>query len=312
MKLRANKNPIRAATVRERWAREHKGPSELEIIPRTHFQRVKWTIVRLFVALILLAPLLWAVWASLQPVDRIFVGSHPWQTETTNTPQLQWHNYKDAVTRLPFLRFVCNSLLITTLATTGAVFSSSLVGFAFARLRWRGRRILFAILLATMMLPVQMLLIPQFLIFERLGWVNTYKPLIVPAWLGGSAFFIFLFRQFFKSIPRSYEDAARLDGASDWQFYWHIMLPMSRPVIGAVVALSAVFTWQEFISPLIYLSDFQTYPISVGLRMYQMMEGSWANLIMAASIITLVPPLLIVLLTQRYLMRGLGIDGNSR
>ena len=156
------------------------------------------------------------------------------------------------------------------------------------------------------MLPAGMLLIPQFLIYQHLGWVNTYKPLIVPSWLGGSAFFIFLFRQFFRSIPQSYEDAARIDGATHWQVYWHVMLPISRPVIGAVAALSAVYHWQEFLAPLVYLSDFQSYPISVGLRMYQAMEGSWANLIMAASLIALVPPLLVVVLAQRYLMRGIG------
>ncbi len=151
--------------------------------------------------------------------------------------------------------------------------------------------------LSTKMLPAQALLIPQFLVFESLGWVNTYKPLIVPSWLGGSAFFIFLFRQFFRSVPQSYEDAARLDGATNWQLYWNVMLPLSKPVIGAVAALSAVYHWQDFLTPLVYLSDYKTYPVSVGLRMYQSMEGSWANLIMAASLIALLPPLLIVLLT---------------
>ncbi|MCG8408592.1 MAG: carbohydrate ABC transporter permease [Phycisphaerales bacterium] len=264
-----------------------------------------WTVVRVIVALILFMPLAWAFWASLQPIDEIFTA--PAEPIRSDADTLQWQNYATAVTRLPFLRFLLNSCLITTLATIGTVFSSSLVGFAFARLQWRGKSVCFAILLATMMLPDQVMLIPQFLIFEHLGWVNTYKPLIVPSWLGGSAFFIFLFRQFFRSVPRSYEDAARIDGATHWQVYRHVMLPISRPVIGAVAALSAVHHWQAFLDPLVYLSDFHAYPVSVGLRMYQSMEGSWANLIMAASLIALVPPLIVVLLTQRYLMRNIGV-----
>jgi len=265
------------------------------------------TILRILVGLILAMPLAWAVWASLQPIDRIFTmpipgSSHVAKPDQKNT--LQWHNYVQAVHHLPFLRFLINAGIITTAATIGTVFTSSLVGFAFARLRWRGRGFWFVLLLATMMLPAQVLLIPQFLIFEHLGWVNTYKPLIVPGWLGGSAFFIFLFRQFFRSVPQSYEDAARIDGATDWQLYRHVMLPISKPLIGAVAALSAVAHWQDFLGPLVYLSDFHTYPVSLGLRMYQATEGSWANLIMAASLIALLPPLVMILMTQRYLMRS--------
>jgi ABC-type glycerol-3-phosphate transport system permease component len=274
-----------------------------------------WTIARTLLGVVLLMPLAWALWASLQTVDRIFtapLASAQWPATNDGETSLQWQNYGEAVSRLPFLRFLLNSGLITTAATLGTVFTSSLTGFAFARLRWRGRGVCFVLLLATMMLPAQVLLVPQFLVFEHLGWVNTYKPLIVPSWLGGSAFFIFLFRQFFRSIPQSYEDAARLDGATDWQLYRHVMLPMARPVIGAVVALSAVFHWQDFINPLVYLSDFQTYPVSVGLRMYQAMEGSWPNLMMAASLIALLPPLVVIFVAQRYLMRNIGVDRTRR
>ncbi len=269
--------------------------------PKAH--QAMWTAARIAVAVVLAAPLLWAAWAALQPIDRIFSGPMA-AVPADDGPQ--WSNYRDAVTRLPFLRFLLNSCIITLAETVGTVFTSSLAGFAFARLRWRGRNVCFVLTLATMMLPSQVLLIPQFLIFEHLGWVNTYKPLIVPGWLGGAAFFIFLFRQFFRSVPQSFEDAARLDGATHWHLYWHVMLPISKPVIGAVAALSAVYHWQEFLAPLVYLSDFNTYPVSVGLRMYQAMEGSWANLIMAASLVALVPPLIVVAVAQRYLMRSIG------
>lgn len=272
-----------------------------------------WTLLRIAVAAAMAGPLLWAAWASLQPVEAIFAA--PGGATSNDRPidgqppvaRLRWNNYVTALTRLPLTRFLLNSSLITVVATVGAVFTSSMVGFAFARLRWRGRRLWFGVLLATMMLPTQVLLIPQFLIYQQLGWVHTYKPLIIPSWLGGSAFFIFLFRQFFKGIARDYEDAARLDGASNWQLYWHVMLPMARPVIGAVAALAAVSHWQAFIEPLIYLSDFHTYPVSVGLRMYQATEGVWPNLIMAASLIALVPPLIVLLFAQKHLMRSIGV-----
>ncbi len=173
------------------------------------------TVVRFIVAMVLAFPLLWVAWAWLQPIEKIFSAPGVEDAVHGSSSALQWGNYREAVTRLPFIRFLLNACVITVLACGSTVFSSSLVGFAFARLRWRGRRAWFVVLLATMMLPAQVLLIPQFLVFEQLGWVNTYKPLIVPSWLGGSAFFIFLFRQFFKSVPRAYEDAARLDGVTD-------------------------------------------------------------------------------------------------
>ena len=138
--------------------------------------------------MLIVAPILWAVWASFQPVETIFAA--PSAGGSTSSGGWRWDNYATALTRLPILRFLANSAVITIAGTVGVVFTSSLVGYAFARLRWRGRRVWFAILLATMMLPTQVLLIPQFLIYQQLGWVNTYKPLIVPSWLGGSAFFV--------------------------------------------------------------------------------------------------------------------------
>lgn len=264
-----------------------------------------WSVVRVAVAIVIVAPILWAVWASFQPVETIFAA--PSAGGSTSGDGWRWDNYATALTRLPILRFLANSAVITIAGTVGVVFTSSLVGYAFARLRWRGRRFWFAILLATMMLPTQVLLIPQFLIYQQLGWVNTYKPLIVPAWLGGSAFFVFVFRQFFRSVSRETEDAARLDGATRWQIYRYVMLPQARPVIGAVAALSAVAHWQAFLEPLIYLADFQTYPISVGLRMYQATEGVWPNLIMAASVVALIPPLVVIVIAQKYLMRSIGV-----
>lgn len=253
-----------------------------------------------------LFPILWAVLASLKPLGKVYQS--PPDLSLTD---LQWGNYPAAVGKLPFLRFMANTLVICLCSVTGQVFSASLVGYAFARLRFPGKNILFLALLATMMLPGQVLLIPHFLLFKSLGWVNTYKPLIVPQWLGGGAFFIFLFRQFFKGIPRELEEAARLDGASEWQIYWRIFLPNARPALATVTVMSFIAHWKDFMGPLIYLSDFQSYPISLGLQMYQSLEGSWMNYLMAASIVALAPLVLLFFLAQRYFVKGLLLSGSK-
>jgi len=158
------------------------------------------------------------------------------------------------------------------------------------------------------LIPTQVLLVPRFLIYDLLGWVGTYKPLIVPAWLGGGAFNVFLFRQFFRTMPPEQEDAARLDGATPWQVYTKVALPFAWPAVIIAGLLSFVYHWQEFLDPLIYLSDFTTYPVSLGLRMYQSMAGTWINLLMAAGVTALVPLVIVFILCERQLMKGLGMS----
>lgn len=253
-------------------------------------------------------PILWAFVSSLKPLEDVYAFPPSFAPADP-----QWSNYLEAVTRLPLLRFLANSLIIATASVAGAVLTSSMAGFALAKLPFRGRNIVFALVLSAVLIPSYVLLIPRFLLFEQLGWLDTYKPLIVPAWLGGGAFNIFLFRQFFRTTPRSLEDAARLDGASTWATYWHVCLPTVRPATVTVVMLSFVYHWQAFLDPLIYLSDFQTFPVSVGLRMYQSLAGTWANLLMAASLIALVPVVIVFMLCERHVMSGLGVmtEGNS-
>ena len=253
-----------------------------------------------------LFPILWSLTASIKPLEEVY--RFPPRLGVDNP---DWSNYPKALSKLPFFRFMLNSAVITLAAATGQVFSASLVGYAFARLRWRGRDAWFVVLLATMMLPGQILLIPHYLIFKNLGWVNTYKPLIVPSWLGGGAFFIFLFRQFFKGIPREMEEAARIDGASEWQLYWNIFLPNAKPALATVGVMSLVAHWKEFMGPLIYLSDFEKYPISLGLHMYNALEGSWINYLMAASVVALGPLVIVFFLAQRYFVRGLLLTGSK-
>lgn len=261
---------------------------------------IKRSAVPIYAALMVITavqvlPFVWAVTTSLKPLEEAYVLPPTLLGSVT-----KWSNYADAFEKLPCARFLFNSMVITLAAVTGAVISSSMAGYALARLPWRSRRFWFIALLASMLFPSQVLLIPHFLAYELLGWVGTYKPLIVPAWLGGGAFNIFLFRQYFKTIPASLEEAALLDGATHWQFYRRILMPMSTPVVAAVAVLSFIYHWHSFFNPLIYLSDFRTFPISLGLRMYQTMAGTWINLLMAASLVSLLPVLLVFAVGQRF------------
>lgn len=244
-------------------------------------------------------PLLWAVVSSLRTLDGVYAFPL-----SLFVAEPQWSNYPEALNRFPVLRFMLNSLFISSVSVFGAVLTASMAGFALSRIPFGGRRLCLALVLGSMMVPAQVLLIPRFLMFDWLGWVGTYKPLIVPAWLGGGAFNILLFRQFFRTIPRSFDDTARLDGATQWQTYWHVLLPMARPAVVTAALLSFVFHWQEFLDPLIYLSDFTTFPIALGIRMLQSMAGTWANLLMATSLIALLPVALAFLLFQRYTILG--------
>lgn len=280
------------------------------MLERQSVREALWKGLMLFVLCVLsvafLFPVLWSAAASLKSLDKVYEYPPSFRID-----EPQWSNYRDALGKLPFPRFIGNTLVLCIASTVGQMLSCSLVGFAFARLRWRGREFWFVVLLATMMLPGQVLLIPHYLTYQALGWVNTYKPLIVPNWLGGSAFFIFLFRQFFKGIPREMEEAARIDGASDWQIYWRIFLPSAKPILATVGVMGFISHWKEFMGPLIYLSDFEKYPISLGLRMYQTLEGSWINYLMAASIVASAPLVLLFFLTQRYFVKSLLLTGSK-
>jgi ABC-type glycerol-3-phosphate transport system permease component len=254
--------------------------------------------------LVFLFPFLWSLTASLKTLNGVY--EFP-PTLVVRDPQ--WGNYTEAMSILPFPLFIWNSFVICTLTVLGQLLSASMVAFAFARLRWRGRRFWFIVVLATLMLPAQLMVIPQYLVFKSLGWVNTFKPLIVPAWFGGGAFAIFLLRQFFLSIPKDLEDAARLDGATDLQVYWHLMLPLAKPALITVAVLSFIGTWKLFFGPLVYLSSPEKYTVALGLMMFQSLHGSFANLLMAASVITAMPLIVLFFVAQRFLIRGILLTG---
>ncbi|MCG3131950.1 MAG: hypothetical protein FLDDKLPJ_02760 [Phycisphaerae bacterium] len=255
----------------------------------------------------MLLPMLWAATSALKPLEETYAFPPTFRVESP-----QPGNFVEAFRRLPMARFLLNSTWIAGVSAIGAVLTSAMAGYALARFEFRGRRIVGACVLAALLVPSQILIVPRFLQFEWLGWLGTYKPLIVPAWLGGGAFNVLLFRQFFVATPREAEDAARLDGAGPWTVFLRVALPSARPAVVTAGFLSFVFHWQEFLDPLLYLTDFKTFPVSLGLRMFQTLAGTWANLLMAASVAAMLPLVLLFLAIERDLMRGLGVLTSAR
>ena len=224
-----------------------------------------------------------------------------------------WRNYRLTLDYIPFWRYVGTGLFLVILNLIGTLFSCSLAAYAFARLQWPGRGICFAALLGTMMIPAQVTMIPQFLIMQKLGWYNTLKPLWVMSFFG-SAFSIFLLREFLKGIPRDLEDAARLDGCGFLRIYWHIMLPLVRPTLAVIAIFTFLATWNDFMGPLIYLSDQRLYPLSFGLYAFQIQSiqpgtSAGIGMLMAGSLLMMLPVITIFFFAQRYFLQGITLTG---
>jgi multiple sugar transport system permease protein len=225
----------------------------------------------------------------------------------------RWKNYAEALAFLPpethyGLTFLGNTLYLTFLTVVGTLFASSLVAYSFARLTWPGKNLLFVVLLATMMIPGAVTMMPQFLIFRSLGWVDTLKPLWVPAFFG-SAFNIFLLRQFFMSIPSELEDAAKIDGCGPFTTYWRIMLPQIKPALAAVSITGVMGAWNNFQGPLIYLSSPDKMTLAYALQLYQQDHGGDPGLLMAASTLVVLPIIVLFFFTQRYFIEGISLSG---
>ena len=191
----------------------------------------------------------------------------------------------------------------------GTLLSSSLVAYAFACLKWPGRNGVFIFVLATMMLPMQVTMIPLFVLFKNFGWLNTFKPLIVPAFFGGGAFNIFLLRQFFLTIPGELFDAARIDGCSEWRIYWNIVLPLAKPALATVAILTFMMTWNDFFGPLIYLSDKLKGTLALGLAMFVGQHQTEWGMLMAASVMMMIPMIVLFFLFQKYFIKGFMMSG---
>jgi ABC-type glycerol-3-phosphate transport system permease component len=255
-------------------------------------------------ALFFIIPFLWILSTSLKGDTQIFTIPPQWIPE-----KFHWENYAKVFDRIPFLLYVKNSVFVSAIIITGTVLSSSIVAYSFACLNWPGRNFLFIIVLASMMLPIQVIMIPVFVLFKEIGWLNSFKPLTLPAFFGGSAFSIFLLRQFFLSIPKDLLDSARIDGCSEFRIYWNIVLPNSKPALATVAILTFMFSWNDFLGPLIYLSDQAKGTIALGLGMFVgQYVTEWA-LLMAASMLMMLPMLIIFFVFQKYFIQGFIMSG---
>ena len=253
--------------------------------------------------MLMFIPLAWTLSTSLKPVSDIYIFPPKWIPNP-----IRWENYREAVTAIPFLTYLKNTVIITGLSIVGKVASVTLVGFAFARLQWWGREVFFVIMLATMMLPPHVTLIPQFVLFKQLGWIDTFYPLIVPQFFGGP-YLTFLARQFFMTLPRDLDDAARIDGCSSWGVFSRVIMPLSKPVVIMIVILVFNGTWNEFLMPLIYLQNQNNFTLALGLRMFQGEAATSWHLLMAASLLTMLPVLVLFFTAQRYFMQGIVFTG---
>lgn len=255
-------------------------------------------------AAVLLVPFLWMLASSLKTGAQVQAGRIDL---TVSDPQ--WHNYPDALAKMDFAPALANTVVVTTLCIAGQILSSSLVGFGFARFHFRGRGVLFALMISTMMLPAQVTMIPLFVLFRSLNMVDTFWPLILPAWLA-SPFFAFMFRQFFTQVPEELVEAARIDGASNWRVYWQLMLPLSGPVIAIVAIYTFMTTWNDFLGPLIYLNSPENRTLALALNAFKGQYGvSDAHLLMAASFVCMLPCIALFFAAQRYFVEGVATTG---
>lgn len=255
-------------------------------------------------AIIFMTPLVWMVVTSLRPSGSVFAPP----SEIFNF-EPKWENYLRTTELFPFWTYVGNSAFITVVATVGTVFSSSLVAYGFARCEFRGRKVLFAILLGTMMLPPIVVLVPTFILFSALGWVNTFLPLTIPAFFATSAFNVFLLRQFYATLPFEYDEAATVDGASKIRIWWAIILPMSKAPLTVVTVLSVVVYWNDFMGPLIYLRDENMLTLAVGLQYFQSQEQIQWNYLMCGAALMSIPLLALFFAAQRYFIEGARVSG---
>ncbi|MBI3957785.1 MAG: carbohydrate ABC transporter permease [Chloroflexi bacterium] len=254
-------------------------------------------------AIIFAMPFYWMIRTALMPKYQVF--QFPpilWPAE------LVWSNFRDPFKVFPFGQWFINSGFVAIASATGTALSASVVGFSFARLRFPLRDFLFVVVLATMILPEHVRIIPNYLLFTKLGWVDTYLPLIVPN-LMAPAFFVFLMRQFFMTIPKDYDDAAYIDGCNPFSLFWRIHLPLSVAAIGVAIIFQLTFQWNDFLNPLIYLHRVNEYTIAIGLRLFQGQLSNNLQQLMAASLLAILPTIIVFFFAQRYFVQGIVVSG---
>lgn len=275
---------------------------------RSNHRRWNWRPAAAWVVLAVLSllfalPFLWMVSTSLKSEAAVFEMPPRWLPRA-----VQWSNYAQALTAFPFWRYLANTLFLCGMNVGGSLLSSALPAYAFARLTFRGRELLFGLMLATIMLPAQATMLPVFLLFRRLGWTGTFLPLWVPAFFG-NAFFIFLLRQFFRTIPGELSDAARIDGAGEWRIFASVMLPLAKPAMATVALFTFIGTWTDYLGPLIYLHDERQFTLALGLTAFLGRHDAEWHLLMAAATVVTLPLVALFFLTQRTFVQGAALSG---
>ncbi|GAA4509408.1 MULTISPECIES: carbohydrate ABC transporter permease [Nonomuraea] len=254
-----------------------------------------------------LLPFVWLVRSALMRDAQMFVAPPEWIPSP-----FQWSNFSEALTTQPFGRYFVNTLVIAVVSVVGTVLTCSVAAFSFSRLRWRGRDVVFALLLTGVMLPYAVTLIPTFVMWQRLGALDTIAPLTVPSWFagaGGGVFNVFLLRQFFLTIPFELDEAAYIDGASPWRVFWTVVMPLSRPAIIVVTIFAFIGTWNDFLGPLLYLQSEENYTLSLGLASFQSIYLTQWGYLMAASAAVIAPIIALFFLLQRYFIEGVTLTG---
>lgn len=269
--------------------------------------RTAYHVLMIAFSLLMLYPLLWMISSSLKPSDQIMITADqliPRQATLSNYIE-GWKGFA----RYSFATYFKNSIIISVVRVAGTVISASLSAFGFARIRFKGRSFWFAVMIGTMCLPGMVLQIPQYLMFNRLGWVGTFKPLLIPCWFGGGAFNIFLLMQFMKNIPRDMDEAATIDGCGWWRLFTRIMLPLIVPAICSVAVLTFISAWGDFYSSLIYLNKPAYYPVAYALKLYSDEVSTNYGPMLAMSVLSLVPIMILFVLFQKSLVEGISTSG---
>ena len=264
-------------------------------------------LVLIVCGIVFLIPLFWMISTSLKPDEQIMAIPAVWIPRP-----LQWKNYLLAVRAFPFVRYFLNTTFISVVKVAGTLLTAAMGGYAFAKLSWPGRDKIFVITIATMFIPAQVLLVPMYILFAKLGWINTYLPLIVPAFCGGSAFGVFLMRQFIVSVPDELLESARMDGASEAVIFSRIIIPLCTPVFVTLGMFTFIFSWNDFIGPLLYILDKSKWVLPLGLRAFQQQNSTQWNLLMAASTLTSLPLIILYFWQQEKIARGYSIQGGIK
>jgi ABC-type glycerol-3-phosphate transport system permease component len=254
-------------------------------------------------AIAMVMPFLWMLSTSLKSQGAAVVYPPEWIPNP-----ILWHNYVEVVQSFPFGIFAFNSLKIALLGTVGQLLSTSLGAYAFARMSFPGRQVIFFLLLATLMIPGQVTMIPTFILFNSFGWVNTHYPLFIPAWFGG-AFGTFLIRQFFLTLPQDYDDAAAIDGAGHLRIFTSIYVPLAKPVLATLALFTFMGHWNEFLMPVIYLTDQDKLTLTVGLSSFRLQYNTLYHYLMAGTLLSIIPILVLFVVLQKYFVRGIVMSG---